>query len=78
MLIKSGEFTLYDASDPTCRGTVYEAGQSFVDEGFGHVHIGRNEGTTNAELYVVYIAPAPAGQAVRIDAAKPTTSTCPF
>jgi len=78
VLIKSGEFTLYDESDPSCRGTVYRAGQSFVDDGFGHVHIGRNEGAANAELYVVYIAPAPAGQAVRIDAAKPATSTCSF
>jgi len=78
VLVKSGEFTLYDEDDPGCTGTVFKAGQSFVDEGFGHVHIGRNTGAANLELYVVYLAPAPAGQPVRVDAAKPATSTCTF
>lgn len=78
VLVKSGEFTLYEGDDASCRGTVYRAGQSFVDEGFGNVHIGRNEGSANLELYVVYLAPAPAGQAVRLDVAKPTSSTCTF
>jgi quercetin dioxygenase-like cupin family protein len=78
VLVKSGEFTLYNARDAGCSGTTYKAGQSFVDEGFGNVHIGRNEGATNLELYVVYFAPAPAGQPVRIDAAKPAASTCSF
>lgn len=78
VLVKSGEFTLYQGDDASCRGTTYKGGQSFVDEGFGHVHIGRNEGAANVELYVVYLVPGPAGQAPRIDAAKPSASACSF
>ena len=74
VLVKSGDFTLYD--DKGCTGTTFKAGQSFVDAGFGHVHIGRNEGATNVELYVLYLTPA-AGP-LRIDAAKPAASTCSF
>jgi quercetin dioxygenase-like cupin family protein len=75
VLVRSGDFTLYSA-EAGCTGTTYKAGQSFVDAGFGNVHIGRNEGPTNVELYVIYFAPAGAG--VRIDAAKPAASTCNF
>jgi len=78
VLVKSGEFTVYEGRDSSCRGTVYKAGQSFVDRGFGNVHLGRNEGNGNVELWVMYLAPAPAGQAVRIDAAKPAGSSCNF
>ena len=70
------EFTLYDGDDKNCRGTTYKAGQSFVDSGFGHVHIGRNEGASNVEFYAVYLAPAPAGQPLRIDA--PSSGNCSF
>jgi quercetin dioxygenase-like cupin family protein len=76
VLVKSGEFTLYDGDDKSCHGTVYKAGQSFVDAGFGHVHVGRNEGTTNVEFYVVYLAPAPTGQPLRVDA--PSPGNCSF
>ncbi len=76
VLVRAGEFTLYDAK-AGCQGTIYKAGQSFVDAGFGNVHIGRNEAPAgNVELYVVYLTPAGAG--VRIDAPKPATSTCSF
>jgi len=75
VLVRSGDFTLYSA-EAGCRATTYKAGQSFVDAGFGNVHIGRNESPTNVELYVVYLAPAGAG--VRIDAPKPAASTCGF
>ncbi len=78
VLVKSGDFTLYEGSAASCQGTVYKTGQSFIDQGFGNVHIGRNEGTANVELYVFYLAPAPAGQPVRIDATKPAASTCAF
>jgi hypothetical protein len=78
VLVKSGAITLYNATDTSCTGTTYAAGQSFVDQGFGNVHVRRNEGAAALELYVVYLAPTPAGQPVRIDAAKPTTSTCSF
>lgn len=76
VLVRSGEFTLY-GSNAGCAATTYRAGQSFVDAGFGNVHIGRNEAPAgNVELYVVYLTPAGAG--VRIDASKPTASTCGF
>ena len=76
VLVRSGEFTLYNA-EAGCAPTTYKAGQSFVDAGFGNVHIGRNEAPAgNVELYVVYLTPAGAG--VRIDAPKPTASTCNF
>jgi quercetin dioxygenase-like cupin family protein len=70
VIVKSGSFTLYDGDDRRCRGTTYPAGKVFVDEGFGHVHIGRNEGSTNTELYVTYFG-VPAGQPVRVDAPDP-------
>jgi hypothetical protein len=72
--VKSGSFTLYDAHDDTCTGTPYSAGQVFVDSGYGHVHIGRNEGATNTELYVTYLD-VPAGAAPRIDAPDPGLCT---
>lgn len=76
VLVRSGEFTLY-GSATGCTATTYKAGQSFVDAGFGNVHIGRNEAPAgNVELYVVYLTPAGAG--VRIDAPKPAASTCNF
>ena len=76
VLVRTGEFTLYNA-EAGCTPTTYKAGQSFVDAGFGNVHIGRNEAPAgNVELYVVYLAPAGAG--VRIDAPKPAASTCNF
>ena len=76
VLVRTGEFTLYNA-EAGCTPTTYKAGQSFVDAGFGNVHIGRNEAPAgNVELYVVYLAPAGAG--VRIDAPKPAASSCNF
>lgn len=41
VLIASGTITLYDGDDPTWTGHPYAAGQSFVDIGSGHVHLGR-------------------------------------
>jgi quercetin dioxygenase-like cupin family protein len=75
VVIKSGSFTLYDGDDPTCTGGVYSAGQVFIDPGRGHVHIGRNEGSQNVELYVTFLD-VPVGESPRIDAAAP--GNCPF
>ncbi len=75
VIVKSGSFTLYDGDDPRCEGTVYSAGKVFIDEGRGHVHIGRNEGTTDTELYVTYLD-LPVGAAPRIDV--PSPGNCPF
>jgi hypothetical protein len=85
VIVKSGSLTLYDADDRRCTGTEYAAtpatpttpavGKVFVDEGRGHVHIGRNEGAKNAELYVTYLD-VPVGAEPRIDAPRP--GNCPF
>ena len=71
----------HDADDQTCTGTTYSVGPGdpvgkvFVDAGYGHVHIGRNEGSTNTELYVTYLD-VPVGAAPRIDAPNP--GSCGF
>lgn len=72
VLIKSGTMSFYSSEDPTCTARIYSAGQSFVDSGQGHVHIARNEGTTNLELWATYFD-VPPGGAFRIDAANPGT-----
>ena len=76
VLIKSGAMSLYSADDPTCAGRIYTAGQAFIDSGQGHVHIARNESSTqNLELWAVYFD-APPGGAFRSDA--PAPGNCPF
>jgi quercetin dioxygenase-like cupin family protein len=75
VVVKSGAFTLYDGDDPTCTGTTYSAGQVFIDPGRGHVHIGRNQGSQDVELYVTFLD-VPVGGAPRIDA--PAPGNCPF
>ena len=75
VLVKSGEFTLYQADDHACTGQTYRAGQSFVDAGYGNVHIGRNEGGVNVELWVAYLD-VPVDGAFRIDA--PAPGNCGF
>jgi Cupin domain len=81
VIVKSGSFTLYDGDDPSCTGTTYSvapgspSGKVFIDEGYGHVHIGRNEGSTNLELYVTYLD-VPVGASPRIDV--PAPGNCPF
>lgn len=74
VLIKSGELTFYDGEDPTCTPRVYTAGQAFIDRGQGHVHIGRNEGTTNLEMWSAYMD-VPPGEPFRIDAPSPGNCT---
>jgi hypothetical protein len=59
----------------SCVGTTYTAGQLFVDPGYGHVHIGRNEGSSVTELYTTYLQ-VPVGASQRIDVASP--GNCPF
>jgi quercetin dioxygenase-like cupin family protein len=75
VLVKSGEFTLYQANDRSCTGRTYGPGQSFVDAGYGNVHIGRNEGSNNVELWVAYLD-VPVGGAFRID--MPAPGNCSF
>ena len=75
VVIKSGTFTLYDGDDPSCTPHVFDTGSAFVDRGGGHVHIGRNEGTTAVELSVTYLLPV--GAAPRTDV-TPAPGNCPF
>ena len=70
VLVKSGALTFYSSEDPTCTGRTYTAGQAFVDTGQGHVHIARNEGSANLELWATYLDVPPGGP-FRIDAANP-------
>jgi len=72
--ISAGTMTFYDADDPTCTPGTYATGDSFVDQGGGHVHIARNEGAVNLVLYATYLVPV--GAAIRTDVPDP--GTCPF
>ena len=74
IVIQSGTLTFYDGDDPSCTGAVYTAGQTFVDNGGGHVHLARNEGAVPVALTVTYLLPA--GAATRIDVADP--GNCDF
>ena len=76
VLVKSGQLSFYDGDDATCTARTYSAGQAFVDSGQGHVHIARNESTTeNLELWATYFD-VPPGGAFRIDAPNP--GNCSF
>jgi quercetin dioxygenase-like cupin family protein len=75
VLIKSGQMSFYDSEDPTCSVRIYSAGEAFIDSGQGHVHIARNEGSVNLELWATYFD-VPAGGAFRINA--DSTGNCGF
>lgn len=74
-VVKSGTLTIYHADDKTCTPQHFSAGRVYIDPGYGHVHIGRNEGTTTLELSVTYLD-VPTGGAFRIDA--PDRGNCSF
>lgn len=70
--VKSGALRLIYANDCTGLGTVYAAGDTFVDRGDETVHIARNESSTaNVELWATYLVPGAPGTALRIDEADP-------
>jgi quercetin dioxygenase-like cupin family protein len=73
-IVKEGTFTLYSGDDRKCRPHRYGPGQAFVDEGGGHVHIGRNETDQPVRVLVTFIIPE--GTEPRIDADAP--GNCPF
>jgi quercetin dioxygenase-like cupin family protein len=68
----SGKVTFYEADDPTCTGTVVEAGQGYVDD--GHGHYGVNE--TLEPAVDVTVIMAPVGGAFRSEIDRP--GNCPF
>lgn len=74
VIVKEGVFTLYDGDDRRCRPHRYGPGQAFVDQGGGHVHIGRNETRRPVKLLVTFIVPK--GADTFIDAPDP--GNCQF
>ena len=75
-VVKAGTLTIYDADDPSCTGRAFDAGDTYIDPGYGHVHLGRNEGSVPLEIYVTYVDVPAGGGPVRIDAPDP--GTCSF
>ena len=74
--VKSGALRLIYADDESCEGTLYEAGDSFVDRGDAVVHIARNESLVNeVEFWATYLVPGDPGTSFRIDA-TPAPSDC--
>ena len=67
VIIKSGTMTFYEED---CTVRIYEAGDAFVDEGGGHVHLARNEGTVDLVLMATYFG-IPPGGAYRLDRPQP-------
>jgi quercetin dioxygenase-like cupin family protein len=65
--VKSGTLTLYEADDPLTPQP-YPAGTAFTEED-GHVHLARNEGSTDVELIVLHLVPV--GAPRRIDEPAP-------
>ena len=74
--VKSGALRLIYADDPTCEGTVYEAGDSFIDRGDAMTHIARNVSVTDpVELWATYLVPGAPGTGFRNDV-SPAPSSC--
>jgi quercetin dioxygenase-like cupin family protein len=70
-IIKSGTLTIYDGDDPSCTPKTFNGGDVYIDPGYGHVHIGRNEGSAPLEILVTYIDVAAGNGPVRLDAEDP-------
>ncbi len=74
--VKSGSLRLIYADDTTCEGTVYGAGDSFIDRGDEVTHIARNESLTQSvELWATYLVPGAPGTGFRNDV-SPAPSDC--
>jgi len=72
--VKSGSIQLFYASDTSCQGVVYEAGDSFVDRGDENVHIARASPFDGVELWATYFVPGGDPSApFRLDALDPGT-----
>ena len=69
--VVQGTATFYDGDDPTCAPRVFPAGTGIIDDAVDadHVHLLRNEGTSNLVTVTTQIVPA--GAARRIDAPDP-------
>jgi hypothetical protein len=67
VIVTAGSLTLYDADDGSCAGHSYGTGQGFVDPGYGHVHIARNE-TSSPTQFIAVFFDVPVGGAATFDA----------
>lgn len=74
ILVKTGEVTFYESTDPTCTPVRRKAGEGFVDVG-DHAHIARNESGAPAENIVTYFVP-PGAPSLKKD--EPSPGNCPF
>ena len=73
--IAQGALRVIYADDASCQGTVYEAGDSFIDRGDENVHIARNASVvSNVVLYATYLVPGAPGSAFRLN--EPAASSC--
>ena len=68
VVVKSGTITFYRADNPGCAADVYGPGTSFTEQG-GLVANATNQGAEPVVGVATFLAPA--GAALRIDAAKP-------
>jgi quercetin dioxygenase-like cupin family protein len=71
--VKAGSLRLIYADDLTCQGTVYRAGDTFVDRGDEVVHIARADPAAGVELWATYFIPGDPAAGFRIDAPDPGT-----
>jgi len=74
VIVQAGTATVYEGDDASCTATTYAAGSGFIDAGGTHVHLVRNESSTDT-LVTVAFQIIPHGVSRRIDAPKP--SQCP-
>jgi hypothetical protein len=72
--VTTGVATVYDGDDAYCLPARYPAGTGFIDAGGDHVHMVRNEGTT--DLVTVAFQIIPTGTDRRID--RPAPGYCGF
>jgi quercetin dioxygenase-like cupin family protein len=73
IFVVSGTITNYMSDGHDCMQHDYTAGQGFVDEGGGMVHMLKNNGSLDARTIAVQFLPA--GATRRID--KPDPGNCP-
>jgi hypothetical protein len=76
VIVQSGTLSAYHAPDctPEDFGPTSPLGSTFTDQGHD-LHMVRNNGTVDADVYVVSFLPA--GFQRRIDEPNPNPSSCP-
>lgn len=70
-VVTHGELTVYDGDDRSCTAQTFGVGDVYVDPGYGHVHVARNESATVPTVVLVTYLDVPIGGSVRIDADDP-------